>query len=241
MNAQPREVTQTVEQLERLLGERLESVYRFGTPFARGLAGPRIRLLVLVRAIDGPLLDEMLGLVGQARDRRVGLRLDTARDVLHSADVLPIFALELIETRALIWGEDALAELKVRTDDLIAGVEHGLRGIHRDLLVGYLESRGDSDLNLLLRRQLRRLSYLLRAAGMVQDVPLPAANEGGVIRAMSAHLLPGADPEVWHQLVRFARFEFQPDHPQLVALFGDLLDGVSALVEVVDTLNQPRS
>ena len=60
-----------------------------------------------------------------------------------------------------------------------------------------------------------------------------------MIRAMTAHLLPEADPEVWHQLVRYARFEVHPDHPQLVALFGDLLDGVSGLVEVVDTLNKP--
>ena len=47
----------------------------------------------------------------------MGLRLDTARDILCGADVLPIFTLELLETRALLLGSDVLAGLAVHPEE----------------------------------------------------------------------------------------------------------------------------
>ena len=81
--------------IKQRLDDRLVAVYRFGSGFAKGPKAPSARLLVLVHTIDGALLDDMRNLVTTAREAGVGLRLDTPASVLSSADVLPIFTLEL--------------------------------------------------------------------------------------------------------------------------------------------------
>lgn len=232
-------VTEIVTTLQQTLGDRVESIYQFGTSFARGPLAPVARLLVLVSQLDGPLLDAMGPASTLARDRRVHLRLDTARDVLASTDVFPVFTLELLDTRRLVAGEDTLAQLSVHPEHLALHCEQSLRVLHRNLLVGYLEATEDRGVAHVLRQQIRRVVYLLRAVALVQEIALPEPPTAeGIVEVVVAALLPEHTGDLWTRLLRFARFADALEHDALLALVADALEALSQLVDAVDRLSR---
>ena len=230
-------IIKLVGALQQALGGCLVSIYTFGASFARGPTAPNARLLVLVDHLDGPLLERLSPVSAEARKERILLRLDTPKGVLASTDVFPVFTLELIDTRVLVAGTDTLASLEVHPEHLALHCEQSLRVLHRNLLVGYLSASEDRDIAQLLRQQIRRAVYLLRAVGLVRELPLPdPPTADSIVEVVIADLLPDQG-ELWARLLRLARFEDAPGHDALLALFGDALQGLTRLVDAVDQLD----
>jgi len=219
------------------LGDRLVAVYAFGSKFARAPQAPESRLLVLVDALDASLLDDMLPISHDAQQARVLLRLDTARDVLRCADVMPVFALELLKTRKRLHGEDVLADLEVHPEHLVLHLEQSLRAAHRELLRGYLASTDDRAIARSLREQIRRAVTLLGGLALVRGLELsdPTSPESTANQVI-ADLCP-EDVDLWRRLVRFGGFQVSLEHDGLLALYSEALVGFSGLVDVVDRLN----
>lgn len=220
--------------LTRALGDRMVAVYTYGSDFARGAQASQARLLVLVDDLDAAVLDAILPPNAAARAQHVHLRLDTAVHVLRCADVLPIFALELLETRVLIYGSDALTMLAVQPEHLVLRLEQALRLAHRKLLQGYLETQGDPDIARQLRALIRRLMPVMRGLAIVKGLELPAGSSPDeVVKRVIGRVCP-QDQELWRRLIRFADFMDSLDHTELVALYGDALAGFERLVVAVD-------
>lgn len=222
---------------EQVLGERLIALYQFGSSFARGPRDRDARLLMLVRSLDAALLHDVRPLAARARAANLQLRFDTVGDVVASADVFPIFTLELIDTKTLIRGADVLEPLAVHPEHLRLHVEQSLRSLHRALLVAYIEDEGPQSLSRDLRLNVRKSIYLLRAMGLVCGLAFPdTPSAETLIDTVIGLLLPDADRAIWHRLRRMASFE-QPVAPEeLAPLFAGALDAFSALVNAADAL-----
>ena len=225
------------DHLTAALGPRLVAVYRFGSDFGRSPGAPQARLLVLVDTIDAALLDAVTPANRAARRASVHLRLDTAHDALRCADVLPVFALELLATRELLYGPDALMALSVRPEHLVLRLEQGLRGAHRELVRGYLAADSDPDLVRVMRASLRKALGLMRGLMIVCDLDLPTTATphdlvDGVIGALVR-----PDRALWRQLVDAVGFLDPLDHTALVALYGDALGALNRLMNTVDRLS----
>ena len=224
---------------EKVLGDRLVALYRFGSGFARGPRARDARLLALVSTIDVALLRDLRPLARQARDANLALRVDTARDVLRGADVFPVFSLELLETRQLIKGTDVLGELAVHPPHLRIRIEQSLRALHRELLSAYLAASDDRGLAVELRGGVRKAVYLLRGLALVCALDVPAgATVEALTDAVIGRLLPDADRAIWHRLRRVASFEEPPPPDELVELYGGALAAFAALIEAVDGLDE---
>jgi hypothetical protein len=225
-----------VARAEAVLGGRLDAIYAFGSEFGRGEKAPDANLLVLVQAMDRPLLDAACALAVEARERRIGMRIETTNDIVRGADVFPIFVLELLDTKALLSGRDVLADLAVDRSQLRLRAEQSLRVLRRDLLQSYLDAVGDQRLAVELRRSVRKAVYLLRAIALVVGIELPQPpNVETTVETVLARLLPG-ERDVWHRLRRFAGFEEALQHDALVGLYCAALASLSALTDAVDRL-----
>ncbi len=220
--------------LNRALGDRQVAVYTYGTDFARGPRASTARLLVLVDALDADLLEAIAPVNAAARSQSVRLRLDTATHVLGSADVSPVFALELLETRQLIAGKDVLTSLKVTPEHLGLRLEQALRSAHRELLQGFLDADGDAGIARQLRALVRRVLPMMRGLAMVHGHPIPTGSSPEVtVSQVIARTCPG-DQELWTRLVRFADFLDSQEHRELLTLYTEALSGIERLVLAVD-------
>ncbi len=228
---------QVVRTLNEALAGRLVAIYRFGSLMVSGQRAPKARLLVLVDAIDGDVLDRGAPVVALAAKSGIVLRFDRAENILRGADAFPAFSLELIETSELLAGNDVLADLTVVPSLLRLHVEQGMRGMERDLIQAYLEGQPREELIRTLRRSTRRLVFLLQGALIAARVEPP--NPGTpdlVFQTVASALCPRVDPNAWATLVSFA----SGDHPlageALRGTYLSVLDVLAPLIDMVDTM-----
>lgn len=220
---------------ESVLGDRLVALYQFGSSFARGPRAKSARLLMVVAQIDADLLRDVKPLAKRAREANFQLGFDTQHDLVCGADVFPVFALELLETKTLVKGTDVLSQLEIQTDHLRQRVEQSLRALHRALLMAYVEADDDRGLAIELRQAVRKTVYLLRAMSIVCELDLPEVlSVEALMDAVVGELLPDEDREVWHRMRRMANFEEPSPPEQLVGLYGDVIAALGRLVEAVD-------
>ncbi len=228
------QVDALIAHLTRALRERLVAVYTYGSGFARGPKAAQVRMLVLVDALDAAVLDALLPANAAARRTGIHLRLDTAAHVLRCADVLPVFALDLLETRRLIHGTDALTMLAVDPEHLVLRLEQALRVAHRRLLQGYLDAEGDAGIARHLRALVRRVLPVLRGLALVHGLELPDSRTPQATVATVIGRICPSDRALWERLIRFGDFLDTLDHEALIALYGDALAGFERLVVAVD-------
>jgi hypothetical protein len=228
--------------LTEALGKQLVAVYEFGSTFGRGQAAVNVRWLVLVDGFNGPTLEIISKSAEQARSAGVHLRIDTAKAILNGADCFPIFTLELLDTKKLLHGDDALADLVMPTEQLRLHIEQSLRGLHRELLQAFVERPKDHELARALRRVIRRSIYLLHALALMigETVPEEATPED-LINLVIPKVLEPIDRSIWLHLKGFANFETRPGYHELVALVGEALQTFDSLTTVIDTYNQDDS
>lgn len=226
-----------VQSLVQLLGEQLDAVYRYGAAFGRGPEAPRARLLILIKTVDVEMLQKLELPVRRAREQKLLLRVNTAPHLLQSADVFPVLALELIDTKELLHGRDVLAALEVHPRHLRLRIEQTLRTVRRDLIDGFLETADEARRARTLRLSIRKAIYLLRALAMIGDLRLPeAVSVEDLVESVTAEFLPEGQTATWQRLQRFAAFELSPGN--LTELYGQTIDAISLLTDVVDKLDE---
>ena len=226
-----------IESLKTILKARLRAIYRFGSDLARGKGVGRDRLLVLVESVDRGLLDEVSEAVWDAQKEGVHVRIDSADNLIRGADAFPAFALELRNHRELISGDDVLRDLDVNRAHLRLHVEHGLRSMHRDLIKLYLERGSRSDEVAELRRNLRKLVFLLEGALMAAGRPIPEPHSlGSVLKACCIQLLEDADRGPWQKIEHFATNDVPLRGESGRELYAALLDALGQIIPVVDRM-----
>jgi len=225
-----------IESLKSILAAKLRAIYRFGSDLARGKGVGRDRLLVLVERVDRELLDGVSEAVWAAQKEGIHVRIDSVDNLIRGSDAFPAFALELRNHRSLVLGEDVLSGLDVNPAHLRLHVEHGLRSMHRDLIKLYLE-RGRPDEVAELRRNLRKLLFLLEGALMAAGRPIPEPHSlGAIINACCIHLLADEDRGPWDQVKRFATHDVPLRGESGRELYSALLDALGQIIPVVDRM-----
>lgn len=229
-------VEEFVSQAKKVAGDRFEAAYRFGSDLARGRGKGQSRVLVLVDRIDRPLLDEVRPVISEAQQDGIRVRLDTVDNLVRGADAFPAFSLELIRHRKLIDGDDVLAELSVETTDLRLHVEHGLRGIFRDLVSGYIDGKIHGASLLEVRRATRRLVFLLEGALLadgrdIGSTPTPEEIIGAV-RSMLTD-----DPDApWETFQKFLDGDLALTTAGMQNLYGALFSILNRVIDHVDRM-----
>lgn len=229
-------VEEFVARAKSVAGDRFEAAYRFGSDVARGRGKGQPRMLVLVNRIDRPLLDEIRPVVSEAQQQGIRVRLDTADNLVRGADAFPAFSLELIRHRKLIDGKDVLAELSVETKDLRLHVEHGLRGIFRDLVSGYIDGKIHGASLLEVRRATRRLIFLLEGALLADGRDIgktPTPEE--IIGAVRSMLSDDPDPP-WQTFQRFLDGDLALSTAGMQDLYGALFSILNRVIDHVDRM-----
>jgi hypothetical protein len=225
-----------IETLSSALGPALKAVYRFGSDIARGKGTSQERLLVLVEDIDRDLLDRASDPIWAAQKEGVRVRVDSVKNLVRGADAFPAFALELRDHRALVHGTDVLADLTVSPTHLRLHVEQGLRSMQRDLVRLYLERGARPDELRELRRNLRKLAYLLEGALLAAQKPAPRPlSLEGAISACCSTLLAGKSTAPWQTLSQLAVAEDGLAQHR-AALYAALFDALAQIIDVVDQL-----
>lgn len=224
--------------LGETLGARVKAVYRFGSDVARGKGAGAERLLVLVDSLDRDLLDQVSDAVWTAQRNGIRVRIDSADNLIRGSDAFPAFALELRDHRELVSGRDVLADLVVNPTHLRLHVEQGLRSMQRDLVRLYLERGARQDEISELRRNLRKLLYLLEGALMVagKAPPRPLTLDG-VVDACCGNLLPGAERAPWDTVKRLAANDVPLRGEASRELYAALFAALAQVIAVVDGMS----
>lgn len=135
------------------LGDGFRALYMYGSALRPGFDAKvsDVNLLFVVDALPHARLEafaDAAGTLARAHGKRdkAGLHfrplLLTAEQVADSTDVFPIDFLDLAERRALLEGQDALAGVTVRRDDLRRHCEYELRAKLVGLRQAYVAAGG---------------------------------------------------------------------------------------------------
>lgn len=199
------------------------------------------RLLLVAKAVDLPTLRRAGPAAVRARKSGYRVRIDTADNLLRSADTHPVFTLTLMDTRELLIGDDVLQTLTVAPEDLRLRVEQSLRSLIHDLTDEYLFApRNEMRVERLLRRCGNRLVYLLAGLALIKghlSLPDGPGGFGGAEAILTAAtpLLDEDGIKALDMLRACARRELNPAGADLQALLGAALSLLQALVEQADT------
>lgn len=228
---------QAVEQLSKALGDRCRAIYAIGSEFARGPRSGRGRLLILVESLDPDTLETIVELVTKCQASRLKVRVDTASNIICGTDTFPAFALEIKDHRTLLWGKDELDDLQIDRSHMRLDVEHGLRGMQRELVANYLDRDIKGWQVPALRRMSRKLVFLMEGLLLCtgNEVPQPAT-PSALLDAVRTKLLPDAEPEIWNTLQAFARNELPPGRDGAARVYACLFAALPQIIDVVDKL-----
>jgi len=217
-------------------GSHFSAAYRFGSEIGRGKGKGHPRVLIVLDALDRALLDQVRPVVGEGRREGIRVRLDTADNLVRGADAFPAFSLELIRHRTLLAGDDVLAELTVQTADLRLHVEHGLRGIFRDLVAAYVADKIHGDSLLDIRRTTRRLLFLLEGALLARGAEVTDDPTPEEIIAKTREKLRDDPDAPWATFERFLNGDLKLDTSGMRELYGALLAILERVIDYVDRL-----
>lgn len=225
-----------VEQVRSVADSRFAAAYRFGSELARGKGKGQARVLLVVDRIDRVLLDKIAPIISAAQREGIRVRLDTADNLLRGADAFPAFSLELMRHRELLAGDDVLSALKVEIEDLRLRVEHGLRGIFRELVANYIDGKIEPGSVLELRRAARRMVFLMEGALLAAGKELgtnPTSDE--IIKEIRAVLPPDSDAP-WKVLRTFLAGDLSMGTAGMRDLYGALLAILHVVIDHVDRM-----
>ena len=213
--------------LRETLGPRVRSIVLHGS-VVRGEAVEGVsdvNLLVLVDAVDAPLLRSMAEPAREWLERERALPLLFGHDEWRSAtDAFAIETSDMLEAREILHGEDPFADVMVEPSELRLQAERELRGKLLHLREGMLISADrPKELGRLLLTALPSVATYLRAALRLAGRPVPGTTPA-VIREAAVLLdadLEGVE-ELWKLRGRREVPEPEVDSAPVAAVHGAL-------------------
>lgn len=212
----------------------LRAALLYGSAAAGDHAGRAsdVNLLLVLDRLGKPELDQL------RPPSRAWLRagnpaplLFTPERLRQSADVFPIELLDMKETHRVLFGEDVLEDLEVRTDNLRLQIEHELKGKLIHLQKAYLATGGhDRKVAALMASSFTSITVLFRAALRLFRDTVPAVKLEAV-RALSEHIT--FDVDVFTQ-VRALKERRAATGGAVGDLFARYLAAVEQVADAVD-------
>lgn len=229
---------QFAERLRLALPAGLRSVLLYGSAAAGDHLPGRSDYNVLVVA-ERLGMAELEALAAQTTTWiRAGNRapvLFTSEELARSADVFPIELADMRQSRRLLWGDDALAELHVKPEHLRIQLEREMKGKLLELREAFLNAQGKPRrLRALLVGSLPAFLVLFRAAVRLYQEE-PPARKLDAVRNLAGHI--PFDPAVFetiHKLRQPAAGAQKKTPAELRALFETYLRTIEQVVDAVD-------
>ena len=223
------------------LGNEFLACYLTGSVLHAGFdpRHSRVNLLVLARTFGLEALEAVAA--AMPREGRRHPHFDplvlTERQMRQSLDAFPIEWVEIQETHLLLEGQDALAGLDVRRDNLRMQCEHELRVKLMKLRHAYLHAHGDAPtLERVLRSAASSFATLFRTLLRLRGEEPPAGTPRVVERVADLYRL-DAPALIGAYQVRFSERKLKA--PELRDLYRRFLVEIERLVDVIDTMRVP--
>ena len=226
---------QLTERLREVMPSGLRSVVLYGSAAAGDHLPGRSDYNVLVVA-DRLGVAELDALAGPARAwAKAGHRpplLFTPAQLAASADAFPIEILDIQQSHRILFGEDPVAEIRVKPEHLRLELERELKAKLLDLRESYLLACGKARRVLdLLTESLSAFLVLFRASLRLyrDDVP---THKIEALRALARHV--GFDPTVFLTVQELKEGRLKPKAVAADALFAQYLETIEEVADAVD-------
>jgi hypothetical protein len=196
-----------------------------------------LNFFVVLSSTDFSSLKKIRPFFRKWERKKISLPLLFTEDYIkRSADVFPIEFLDLKENNFLLWGEDFLSSLSIKTDDLRLECERKLKGSLIRLKQAFLETGGERQaLRRLLAQSLGFLFPIFRNVIRLRD-KIPPFRKEEVIKILAKEV--GIAPEVFLEILKIRKEEKKLKKEEEEELFARYLKEIERLVEIVDKMER---
>lgn len=227
---------------QKVYGEDLVSIILYGSgargEYVKGVSD--INFLIVLVEISIGQLTKAISLIGKWRKRNVAPPLFLTEGYIASAlDTFPIEFLDMQAAYRVVVGDDVLAGLSFNNENLRQECERELRGKFLRLQHAYLEVSGqEQELRTLVRQSMTTFASIFRGLLALQHIPVPLGRQEILIKATEVF---GTDREVFQRLSAWCtgKTKFKTNEER-ITLFGQYVEQISHLIEVVDRWKQER-
>ncbi len=226
---------QLTEQLQAALPNGLRSVVLYGSAAAGDFVegASNYNVLVVVDRLTVAELDALSKpAVAWTRDGNHAPMLFTAAELAASADAFPIELLDIQQSHKVLLGDDPVANIVVRPENLRLQLEHELKGKLLTLRQRYLLTRGKPNAVLrLMSESLSTFLVLFRAALRLYQEKVPT-KKLDALDELAARIT--VDPRPFRTIHGLKRGAPLPADTTPQALFSEYLAAIERIVDAVD-------
>jgi hypothetical protein len=220
------------DELKKICGENLRAVILFGSAAAGDhVQGSGSNVLAVLNKLGAQELLSLTELSAQwTKAGHPAPLLFTWERLRQSADVFPIELLDIKENQKLLFGEDPLADINIKLDDLRRELEHEMKGKLIALRERFLTTKGaPKQVKELLTSSLSTFLVLFKAALRLQGEN-PPAKKIEALALLKKHV--DFDDEVFSIIWDLREGKKRGENP--VELFKRYLKAVETVTDAVD-------
>jgi predicted nucleotidyltransferase len=224
-----------VRQLEKACPEGLRSVILYGSAAAGDHAGKRsdYNVLVVADRLDLAVLKALQApAAAWEKAGNPSPLLFTIDRLKQAADVFPIELLDIRDCHEVLWGEDVIPDLDIRTDALRLQLEHELRSKLISLRQQYLLTQGKPKrVAGLMTESVSTFLVLFRGALRLFERDVPA-KKLAALEQLREHI--NFDMGVFETIDGLKRGDVHRRDLDVDEVFGTYLKTVETVVDAVD-------
>lgn len=232
---------QLAKQLAEILPEKIRSVVLYGSAAAGDFVpgASNYNLLVVVESLSVAELDKLAPpIAAWIRAGNPHPLLFTQKQLFASRDAFPIELMDIRRSRRVLWGDDVLAELKVKPGDLRLQVERELTGKLLKLRARYMLASGNVDaVNQLMLQSLSTFLVLFRAALRVYEDTAPE-RKLDALHALARHI--DFDTLPFERLFELKELTTQSSAAAVDVSFTSYLKAIESVAKAINRDTHPQ-
>jgi predicted nucleotidyltransferase len=227
-------LNELVNRLKEVASSNLESVILYGSA-ARGDFHPERSDLNVLCVLGSLAIEELARIAPVVRwwvveQKEPAPLFFTAEELKQSADVFSIELRDMQDSRRVLFGADAIANLSLPTNLHRVQVEHELRTVLLKLRNSYFRAPGDAqELTPILRKSFSSVLTLLRHVIIALGDEPPAAARDIIQRAAA---LTNSDAAAFESLLRLREYGDSPS--EIAKVYGAYLAELEKVVRALD-------
>lgn len=234
-----RVLTQLVERLNKVYGERLRSVILYGSAAAGNHHEKYsdLNVLCVLREVTPRELEESTPLVRWWREKgNPSPLLFSEEEVRNSTDCFPIEFHDIKERHRVLHGEDLVVDLEIDPCFYRAQVEHDLRAKLLRLRQKAAGLFGDKEmLRSVLADSVSTFAVLFRHALLLHGAEAAFARRELIEQARERF---GIDPAPFQKLLDLREQKIKPKEIEPAALLADYMRQIQTVIDAVDRLEK---
>ncbi len=235
----PQRVKSTIDDFTKKLwdvyGDDLISIILYGS-VARGefiAKHSNINLLVILKDTSLDSLSKISKIINAPRFRTLNPFFFAEEYMARSTDVFPIEFLDMKENYLLIYGKDALEDIRIDTRNLRFQCEHELKAKLINIKRLYLRARGERELKNIMFQSFTSLVHLLRNLIRLKG-KIPSCAKEEFIKEISREF--DIDDSVFDKIYAAKKGNIKLSYKDADALFYDFVKELEKAANIVDKI-----